>query len=186
MLTDEAVGADLLHREELRGDDLPDVAPVLAVRGEGDVRRAVEEDVGDDGAWPGREDVVVGAQDGLRGARGRHDDGRDGAKAEKHEAAAAVPRGQVPERDVGEGAHQVEVPDDGEPAGRRRELREQLLVRCCGLGRGRGACEQEEERAEHKQGQDDERLRRCRAQLLVETQTTLHYRLSHGCHCTAR
>jgi hypothetical protein len=29
-------------------------------------------------------------------------------------------------------------------------------------------------------------LRRCRAQLLVETRTTLHYRLSHGCHCTAR
>ena len=47
MLACMAVGPDLLVCEEVRGGNLLDLAPVLTVRGEGDVRGAVEEDVGD-------------------------------------------------------------------------------------------------------------------------------------------
>ena len=64
-----AVGPDLLVCEEVHGGDLLDLAPVLAVGREDDIRGAVEEDVGDGGVGPGREDVVLRAQHGLGGAR---------------------------------------------------------------------------------------------------------------------
>ena len=63
---------------------------------------------------------------GRRERRG-HDERRDGAEAEEHEAVAAVPDGEVAEGDVWEGADEVEVADDGEPAGRRRQLAQQLF-----------------------------------------------------------
>ena len=60
------VGPDLLVCEEVHGGDLLDLAPVLAVRGEGDVCGAVEEDVGDGGVCSGHEDVVIRAQRSVR------------------------------------------------------------------------------------------------------------------------
>jgi len=56
-----AVGPDLLGGEEVSGDDLLDLAPVLAVGREDDVGGAVEEDVGDRGGSSGCEDVVLRA-----------------------------------------------------------------------------------------------------------------------------
>ena len=116
-----AVGADLLVGEEVRGGDLLDLPPVLAVGGEGGVRGAVEEDFGDGGVGPGREDVVVRAQHGLRGARRRDDERRDGAEAEEHEAVAAMLGGEVAEGDVREGADEVQVAYERELRRRRRE-----------------------------------------------------------------
>ena len=73
LLTGAAVGSNLVG-EEVRGGNLLDLAPVLAIGAEGDVRRAVEEDLRDRGAGAGREDVVVRAQDGLGGAWGGDDE----------------------------------------------------------------------------------------------------------------
>ena len=100
MLACMAVGPDLLVGEEVRGDDLLDLAPVLAVGRKGDVRGAVEEDVGDRGVGPGREDVVLRAEHGLRGARRGDDQRRDGAEVEEHEAITAMLGREVAERDV--------------------------------------------------------------------------------------
>lgn len=118
LLTCVAVGADPLGGEEVGGGDLPDLAPVLTVGCEGNVRRAVEEDVGDGGARARGEDVVVRARDGLRGARRRDHHRRHGAEVDQQEppaAAAAVLGREVTEGHVREGPHEVEVPYDGEP-----------------------------------------------------------------------
>ena len=117
-----AVGVHLLDCEEVCSDELPGLAPVLAVRGQGDVRRAVHESVGDGGRRARGEDVVVRAHDRLRRARGRHDQVGDGAEAEEHEAAGGVLGGEVTEGDVREGADEVQVADDGERRRARREL----------------------------------------------------------------
>lgn len=61
--------------------------------------------------------MVVLPHDLLRRARGRHDEVRDSAEAEEHEAAGAVLRGEAAERDVRAVADEVEVADDGQ--GRR-------------------------------------------------------------------
>ena len=122
MLACMAVGPDLLVCEEVRGGNLLDLAPVLTVRGEGDVRGAIEEDVGDGGVGPGREDVVLCAEHGLRGARRGDDERWYGAEVEEHEAIAAMPGGEVTEGDMRQGADEVQVADDGEPAARRRQL----------------------------------------------------------------
>ena len=58
--------------------------------------------------------MVVRAQHGLRGARRRDDERRDGAEAEEHEAVAAMLGGEVSEGDVREGADEVQVADDGQ------------------------------------------------------------------------
>jgi hypothetical protein len=88
-----AEGVHLLGAEHVRGEELPGLPPPLAVRREGDVRQAVEDDVGDGGPRPGREHVVVRAQDGLGGARRRHHQRGCGAEVEQQEAVAAVPGG---------------------------------------------------------------------------------------------
>ena len=100
MLACMAVGPDLLVGEEVRGGNLLDLAPVLTIRGEGDVRGAVEEDVGDGGVGPGREDVVLRAQHGLGGARRGDDERGDGTEVEEHEAITAMLGREVTERDV--------------------------------------------------------------------------------------
>jgi hypothetical protein len=115
-----AEGVHLLGAEHLRGQELPALAPVLSVGRERDVRRAVADDVGGHGRRPGREDVVVGAQDGLGGGRRGHEQGGHGAEAEEHEAVAAVLGVEVPDGLVRLGADEVEVADDGQPARRRR------------------------------------------------------------------
>ena len=109
------VGVHLLDGQEVRGDEPPELAPVLVVGGEADVRRSVEQDVDDLGRWPRGEGVVVRPQDQLRRPRGRHDQGRDGAEAEEHEAAAAtaVLRGEGAEGDMWAVAEEVQVADDG-------------------------------------------------------------------------
>jgi hypothetical protein len=75
------VGAHLLGGEEVRGDEHPGPPPVLAVGGEADSRRPVDEVVDEPGRRPRGEDVVVRAQDRPRRARGGHDKARDGAEA---------------------------------------------------------------------------------------------------------
>jgi len=117
-----AVGVHLLDGEEVCGDELPGPTPVFAVGSQGDVRRAVQESVGEGGRRARGEDVVVGAHDRLRRARGRHDEVGDGTEAEEHEAAAGVLGGEVTEGDVREGADQVQVADDGKRRRGRREL----------------------------------------------------------------
>ena len=108
-----AVGVHLLDGEEVCSDELPGLAPVLAVRGQGDVRRAVHESVGDGGRLARGEDVVVRAQDRLRYARGGDDEVGDGTELEEHEAAATVMLGgEVTEGDVREVADEVQVADD--------------------------------------------------------------------------
>ena len=150
MLACMAVGPDFLVGEEVRGDDLLDLAPVLAVGRKGDARGAIEEDVGGRGVGPGREDVVLRAEDGLRRARRGDDDRRYGAEVEEHEAVAAMPGGEVTERDVREGADEVQVADDGEPPGRRRQLAQQLFSGC------RQRCSKP---AAHEKSTDDEQDR---------------------------
>lgn len=51
-LPGEAVGVDLLDGEEVRGDEPPELAPVLAVGGEADVGGPVQKGVGDLGRRP--------------------------------------------------------------------------------------------------------------------------------------
>ena len=46
-----AVGVHLLDNEEVCSDELPGFAPVLAVGGQGDVRRVVHESVGEAVVW---------------------------------------------------------------------------------------------------------------------------------------
>jgi hypothetical protein len=60
----------LLNSEEVRGDELSDLPPVLAIGREGDIGGPVQEVVADHGRGPRREHVVVRAQDRLRGPRG--------------------------------------------------------------------------------------------------------------------
>lgn len=127
-----AEGVHLLGAEEMGVDELPGVLPVLAQGREGDVGGVVAKDVRGHGPRAGREDVVVGAHDGLGGAGGGDDDGGHGAGAEEEEAVVAVLVDQVLEGDVGLGADVVEVADDGKAARRRR--REPQLS--CGLGGG--------------------------------------------------
>ena len=102
----------LLNAEHVCGDELPRLPPVLAVRREGDVRRAVHDDVGDEGWGPRCQDVVVRAKHLLGGARRRHYEGPHGAQAEDHHVRAVLP-GQAPKGDMWEGANKVQVPDDG-------------------------------------------------------------------------
>lgn len=109
-----AEGSHLLGAEHVRGDQLPCLAPVLAVGRKRDVRRAVPDDVGGGGRWPGRENVVVRSQDGLGCAQGGHDHGGHGAEVKEQEAVVAVPGGEVTERGVEVGADQVEVAEDGQ------------------------------------------------------------------------
>jgi len=87
----------LLDCEEVCSDELPCLAPVLAVGGQGDIRRAIQESVADAGRRARGEDVVVRAHDRLRRTRGRHDEVGDGAEAEEHEAAGGVLGGEVTE-----------------------------------------------------------------------------------------
>ncbi|WVZ59461.1 hypothetical protein U9M48_009598 [Paspalum notatum var. saurae] len=151
-----AVGSNLLVAEEVSGGDLLNLTPVLAVGGEGDVCGAVEEDVCEGGVRPGREDVVVRAQDGLRGARRGDDERRDGAEAEEHEAVAAVVGGEVAEGDMREAPNEVQVADDGQPARWRREHSQQLLPFSRRRRRRRVAPHEEEEnyRASEQEGVD--------------------------------
>jgi hypothetical protein len=125
-----AVGSNFLVAEEVRGGDLPDLAPVLAVGGEGDVCGAVEEDVGDGGRGPGSEHVVMCAQDSLSSARRGDDEGWHGAETDEHEPVPAVLGGEVTEGDVREGADEVQVADDGELARRRWQFAQELLSAC--------------------------------------------------------
>ena len=119
--------SNLLVGEEVRGGNLLDLAPVLAMGAEGDVRRAVEEDLHDCGVGAGCKNVVLRAQNGLRRGRRGGEEGQEGAEAEEQEPVAAVPGGEVAGGDVREGAgDEVQVADNGE-AGWRRQLSQQLL-----------------------------------------------------------
>ena len=150
MLTGAAEESNLLVGEEVRGGNLLDLAPVLAMGAEGDVRRAVEEDLRDRGAGAGREDVVVSAQDGLRRGRRGDEEGREGAEAEEQEPVAAVPGGEVAGGDVREGTgEEVQVANNGE-AGRRRQLSQQLLPGPLGGRRCEAAHKQDEEREDEQ------------------------------------
>lgn len=61
---------DLGGGEQVRGDEPPRPAPVLAIGHKGNVDVAAEESVG----HAGGEEVVVRAEDGLSGARGGDDE----------------------------------------------------------------------------------------------------------------
>lgn len=124
-----AEGLHLLGAEHVRGEEFPALPPVLAVGHERDVRGPVADDLGGHGRRPRREDVVLGAQDGVGGAGRGHEQGGHGADAEEQQAVAPVLGVQVPDRDVGLGADEVEVADDGQLArGRRRERKPLLLL----------------------------------------------------------
>jgi len=142
--------SNLLVGEKARGGNLLDLAPVLAMGAEGDVRRAVEEDLCDRGAGAGREDMVVSAQDGLRRGRRGDEEGWEGAEAEEQEPVAAVLGGEVAGGDVREGAgEEVQVADDGETR-RRRQLAQQPLPGPLG-GRCREAAHEQDEEREGEQ-----------------------------------
>lgn len=129
LLSGGAVGLHLLDGEEVRGDELPELPPVLAVGGEADVRRAVQEDVGDNGHRPRGEHEVVSPQDRLRRTRGRHHQVPDGAEPQEHQVAVAMLGGEVPERDLWPVSDEVQVAHDGQ-SGRRRRGADILLGRC--------------------------------------------------------
>jgi hypothetical protein len=112
--------------EQVHGDQLPRLAEVVAVGREARVGGAVHDDVGHQGARAGGEDVVVGAEHGLGDARRRDHHGRHGAEAEQHQVRA-VPGGERGEGHVGDVPHQVQVPDDGELHGRRRQQAQELV-----------------------------------------------------------
>jgi len=92
---------------------------------------------------------------GRRERRG-HDERRDGAEAEEHEAVAAVPDGEVVEGDVWVGADE----DDGEPSGRRRQLAQQLFSAdgssSCGGRRRPWAAHDLDQEGEKKRTYDDD------------------------------
>jgi hypothetical protein len=132
------------------GDEPPELAPVLAVGGEADVRRPVEQGVGDLGRRPRGDGVVVHPQDQLRRARGRHDQARDGAEAEEHEAAAAVLRVEAAEGDVWAVADVVQVADDGQARRRRGKATLRLLLLAAMAASGDGVPQQQEERDEEE------------------------------------
>ena len=102
--------------------------------------------------------MVLRAQHGLRGARRGDDERGDGAEVEEHEAVAAMLGGEVTEGDVREAADEVQVADDGEPAGRRRQLTQQLFSGSCGGRRQRGsnaaAHKEEDKERTHEQDRD--------------------------------
>ena len=145
-----AVGVHLLDGQEVRGDELPELAPVLAVGGEADVRRPVEQDVGDLGRRPRGKGVVLRTQDQLRRPRGRHDQAPDSAESEEHEAAAAVLRGEAAEGDVWEVADEVQVADDGQAWRRRGKATLRLLLLVAMTASGDGVPQQQEERDEQE------------------------------------
>jgi hypothetical protein len=124
-------GPDLVGGEQVRGDELPALQPLLPVGHEGHVGGATEEDGRDGQRRPGSEGVVVRPQDLPRRPRRRHDEVSDGAEAEKHEAAAVL-GGEVAEGDVGlllVVADEVQqVADDGETTRGRRGQRQLLVV----------------------------------------------------------
>ncbi|KAB8107084.1 hypothetical protein EE612_041650 [Oryza sativa] len=119
LLAATAERLDLLGAEQVGGDELPRLAPVVAVGGEGDVGGAIGEDVGDGGARPRREHVVVSPEDGLGGARGRDDEVAHLAELEEHEAVGGVLLGEVAEGDVRVGADEVHVAYHRQPRRRR-------------------------------------------------------------------
>ena len=134
------VRVHLLDGEQVRGDELPDLPPVLAVGGEGDVGGPVHEVVEQQRRRPRGEDVVVRPQDRLRRACGGHDEVRDRAEAEEHEAAATavvVLGGEVTEGDVRTVADQEQVADDRQSRRGQREL-PSLLVVAAGEGMAGG------------------------------------------------
>ena len=96
---------------------------------------------------------------GRRERRG-HDERRDRAEAEEHEAVAAVPDSEVAEGAVREGVDEVEVADDGEPAGRRRQLAQQLFSAdgssSCGGRRRPWAAHDLDQEGEKKRTYDDD------------------------------
>ena len=96
---------------------------------------------------------------GRRERRG-HDERRDRAEAEEHEAVAAVPDGEVAEGAVREGAEEVEVADDGAPVGRRRQLTQQLFSAdgssSCGGCRRPWAAHDLDQEGEKKRTYDDD------------------------------
>lgn len=129
----------------MRGDEPPELAPVLAVGGEADVRRPVKQGVRDPGRRPRGEGVVVRAHDKLRSARRRHDQVRDGAEAEEHETAAVMLRGEAAEGDMRAVADEVQVADDGQGRrGRRQHGTLQLLLAAM-TASARGGGEQQQE-----------------------------------------
>uniref|UniRef100_A0A0A9F950 Uncharacterized protein n=1 Tax=Arundo donax TaxID=35708 RepID=A0A0A9F950_ARUDO len=113
-----AEGVHLLGAQHMRSSELPALAPVLTVGCKRDVCRAIADDVRGHGWWPRREDVVVGAQDGLGGARGGHEQGGHGTDANEQEAVAAILGIEVSDGYVGLGAEEVEVADDRQLAWR--------------------------------------------------------------------
>lgn len=116
--------AHLPGAQQVGGDELASLPPVLTVEGEGDVGGAAEEDVRDDGRRAGGKDVVVRAQDGLGGARGGDDEVGHLAEVDEHEAVAAgVLPGEVREGDVRVGPTRCRWPMRGSfggDGGRRR------------------------------------------------------------------
>ena len=146
------VGVDLLDGEQVGGDELPDLPPVLAVGGEGDVGGPVHEVVEERGRRPRGEDVVVRPQDRLRRARRGHHEVRDGAEADEHEPAVVVLGGEVTEGDVRAVADEEQVADDGKrPRRGRRELPPGLVVAAAAEGTTAGGGEQQQHASDDEQ-----------------------------------
>jgi hypothetical protein len=129
LLAGGAVALHLSGAEKVRGHQLLSLPPPIAVRREPDVRRPVREYVTDDGPWPGRERLVVGAQDLLRSVRRRDYQRRDRSEAQEHEPLAVLlPRSEVPQADMREPAgDEVEVPDQRNSRRGRRHRHHRLL-----------------------------------------------------------
>lgn len=100
----------------------------------------MEERVGERVVRAGGEEVVVRAEDGLGGAPVGDDEVAHLAQAEEQESVgAAVVGGEAGQGDVGGGADQVQVADEGEPWRRRRETAAPVMVdvRCLLASRSR-------------------------------------------------
>ncbi|GER48958.1 40S ribosomal protein S19 [Striga asiatica] len=105
----------LLRAEEMDGRDLADLAPILVVRGEGDVRAVVREALLAEGFGPAAESEVLGLHDLLRELRGG--DHEHGLRAEAHAHDGPVFLGEVMEVKVwgvGSRGQVVQVADDRE------------------------------------------------------------------------
>lgn len=104
--------------EQLGDADLPGLAPVGAVAGEGDVGAAEGEVLRRHELRAAGEDVVVGLQNEAGMSGGGDDDGRHSAESEEYNRAESL--GESGEGVVGHVGYQVEVADDRKSSRRRR------------------------------------------------------------------
>lgn len=110
LLSDCPKGLDPLRGVQLEHTDLAELAPPLAVGGEGNAVATVGETLGDGGGGPTAEDCIVGPID-LFGHGGVGDnEGWDAAKLQVHERPILI--SQAEERAVGGLSELMEIPNE--------------------------------------------------------------------------